>query len=771
MAKQGHWLYHLLLLVLFINVQYSIQLQASQFSSILRIHQILNYSSPLTTDFCNTEPSPSLTLVCYQDDITQLHIGGTDKPPSLPEDASTEFFLDTIVSLSSLKVLSLVSLGLEGPLPSSIAQLSSLEILNVSSNHFTGPIPVQLSSLKNLQTLILDYNNFTGQVPAWLGSLSVLTVLSLKSNSVTGFLPNSIKSLENLRILALSGNQLFGAVPDLHNLTNLQVLDLEGNRFGPSFPSLPKKVLSLVLRNNKFQCGIPDELVSQYQLQRLDISLNEFVGPFSPSLLSLPSLNYLDIGGNKLTGMLLQNISCSTDLAFVNLSSNLLTGKLPTCLESTTSDRVVLYGGNCLSDEDQEQNPSRLCHNEALAVKILPHKQKQRNPHAKALLDSSTMGGILGGITMLGLVFLFIKKVYSKNSEKLPQARSIVENVFPVNEVKLLSDARYISDTMKLGASLPAYRAFSVEELKEATNNFDASSFMSEVSQSQLYRGKLPDETLVAIKCLKLRKKHILQSYTHHIEQISKLRHTHLASALGHCLEVCQDDSNFIRMYLICQFVPNGTLRDCIAAGLSNQKLNWKQRIGAAIGVAKGIQFLHTGIVPGVFSNNLKITDVSMDNDLRVKINGYSLTLLSENKESLEIGIASPGPKRGMHVELRQKHQDRGDVYDLGVILLEIIVGRPIMSQNEVSIAKDLLRVSMGLDDKARRSIADPAVQKESSDESLKTMMDICLRCLSDEPSDRPSVEDVLWNLQYAAQVQDLSQGGSDSIVSSSQEL
>ena len=49
----------------------------------------------------------------------------------------------------------------------------------------------------------------------------------------------------------------------------------------------------------------------------------------------------------------------------------------------------------------------------------------------------------------------------------------------------------------------------------------------------------------------------------------------------------------------------------------------------------------------------------------------------------------------------------------------------------------------------------DAAVHKECSDESLKTMMEICVRCLTDDAADRPSVEDILWNLQFAAQVQE----------------
>lgn len=65
------------------------------------------------------------------------------------------------------------------------------------------------------------------------------------------------------------------------------------------------------------------------------------------------------------------------------------------------------------------------------------------------------------------------------------------------------------------------------------------------------------------------------------------------------------------------------------------------------------------------------------------------------------------------------------------------------------------LIVSLTADEIARRNIIDPAVRKECSDSSLRTLMELCIKCLSDEPSQRPSVEDLIWNLQFAAQVQD----------------
>lgn len=688
-------------------------------------------------------------MACYEDTITQLHIIGNYRVPPMSQNFSTDTFFTALASLSTLKVLSLVSLGIWGPLPRSIGSMSSLEILNVSTNYFNGSIPVQLSSLRNLQTVILDNNQFAGPVPGWLSSLPILAVLSLKNNSLSGFLPNSLTTLQTLRVLALSKNYLSGDVPNLGNLTNLQILDLEDNFFGPHFPTVPPKLVSLVLRNNRFRFGIPPELGSYYQLQKVDISLNGFVGPFSPSLLSLPSITYLDVSENKFTGMLFENMSCNAELILVNLSSNLLTGELPTCLRLDSKSRVVLCAKNCFSNETRQQHPSSFCQNEALAVKI-PQEQKHSRPMPKAVL-ASTAGGVMGSIAIVGVVFLVIKKVHSKASIKAPLTRSITERVSPVNTAKLLSDARYISETMKLGASLPAYRTYALEELKDATNNFDASSLIAEDSSGQTYKGKLSDGSLIAMRSLKMRKRHSTQTYMHHIELISKLRHCHLVSSLGHCFECYQDDSSVSRIFIIFELAPNESLRDYIS-GLTGQTFTWTQRIAAAIGAVKGVQFLHTGIVPGLYSHNLKITDVLLDQNLHVKIRTYNLPLFAANRGMLG-GVSSPATKGS--IQSRTQYVEKNDIYDIGVILLEIILGRALMFHSEVDALKDLLQASLTTDDAGRRSIIDPTVRNEWSEESLKTTMEICVRCLSSQPSDRPSVEDILWNLQFAAQVQD----------------
>uniref|UniRef100_A0A0A9D610 Protein kinase domain-containing protein n=1 Tax=Arundo donax TaxID=35708 RepID=A0A0A9D610_ARUDO len=103
-------------------------------------------------------------------------------------------------------------------------------------------------------------------------------------------------------------------------------------------------------------------------------------------------------------------------------------------------------------------------------------------------------------------------------------------------------------------------------------------------------------------------------------------------------------------------------------------------------------------------------------------------------------------------------YSDKTDIFDFGVILLEVVSGKTITSMYEVEILKDLWAIA-DEDRVRRRSFADPVVRKGCSDESLRTVMEICLRCLAKETAQRPSVEDVLWNLQFAAQAQDYWEG------------
>jgi serine/threonine protein kinase len=86
----------------------------------------------------------------------------------------------------------------------------------------------------------------------------------------------------------------------------------------------------------------------------------------------------------------------------------------------------------------------------------------------------------------------------------------------------------------------------------------------------QMNRGQLKDGSLVAIRSVKLTKSCRTRDFMQHIELISKFRHHHLVSVLGHCFEHYLDDSNVRRIFIIFEYVPNGSLKTWITGNSSN---------------------------------------------------------------------------------------------------------------------------------------------------------------------------------------------------------
>ncbi|KAK3124524.1 hypothetical protein QOZ80_7BG0587820 [Eleusine coracana subsp. coracana] len=773
----------ILLPLLLALVPPSTPLQSSQTWSLLKLQQLLNYPAVLGTwhnhtDFCygGDYKTASAFVECYGDSVTQLHIIGpstSTPPPPLPNTFSIDAFFTTLSRLPDLRVLTLTGLGLWGPLPGKLSRLSSLEIVNVSGNYLYGALPDGLSRLSNLQTLIADDNLLSGSLPPWLFTLPSLAVLSLRNNSLHGALPSTLRDAGALRALTLAGNNLTGDVPDLSALRSLQAVDLANNSLGPAFPRLGRKVARVDLSGNRFGDGLPgDEVGSFYLLERLDVSRNRLVGPFPPQLLALPSVEFVSVAGNRLTGLLAANMTCGDNLRFVDLSNNLLTGTLPTCLTTRAASsggkngddsKVVLAAAaNCLTGGggggDGTQHPAAFCQNQALAVGIVPPDEgrgKGRAGKGAAIMAGIIAAASAGAVVVAVGVFFGVRKVAVTRAKARPPRR-LVEHASSAYPSQFFADARYISQTVKLGAlGIPAYRSFSLVELEAATNNFEVSCLMGQDAHGQMYRGTLSNGTPVTIRSLRVKRSQTSQSFNRHIEMISKLRHRHLVSALGHCFEYNLDDSTVTQLYLVFEYVQNGNLRSRISQGTEGRKLSWVQRISTAIGVAKGIQFLHGGIMPGLFANNLKITNILLDQNLVAKIGSYNIPILAETAKS------EGGSK---HAPDRVPNGDKMDIYDFGVILLEVVSGRPITSIYEVEIMKEQLQKAQTSEGPTRRrSFVDQSVSKACSDESLRTVMEICLRCLAKEAAQRPSVEDVLWNLQFAAQVQDDWRGDSRS--------
>ena len=158
-----------------------------------------------------------------------------------------------------------------------------------------------------------------------------------------------------------------------------------------------------------------------------------------------------------------------------------------------------------------------------------------------------------------------------------------------------------VPQTMRLQSiGLLPYRVFTLEEIEDATNNFDPLNSMGEGSQGkvilafecdffvlfysffffffgsgikalkfdirQVYKGWLSDGSVVLVKCLKLKQKHISQSAIQNIEEtLPKLRHRHLVSVLGHCIVTIQDHPNAsTTVFVVLEHISNGTLGEYV---------------------------------------------------------------------------------------------------------------------------------------------------------------------------------------------------------------
>ncbi|KAG5035219.1 hypothetical protein JHK87_010129 [Glycine soja] len=135
--------------------------------------------------------------------VTSLHLPGAGLVGPIPP--------NTISRLTRLRVLSLRSNALVGPIPADFANLTSLRNLYLQNNHLSGEFPATLTRLTRLTRLELSSNNFSGAIPFSLNNLTRLTGLFLENNSFSGNLPSITLKLVNFTV---SNNRLNGSIPN-----------------------------------------------------------------------------------------------------------------------------------------------------------------------------------------------------------------------------------------------------------------------------------------------------------------------------------------------------------------------------------------------------------------------------------------------------------------------------------------------------------------------------------------------------------------------------
>ncbi|GAV64684.1 TNFR_c6 domain-containing protein/Pkinase_Tyr domain-containing protein [Cephalotus follicularis] len=270
-------------------------------------------------------------------------------------------------------------------------------------------------------------------------------------------------------------------------------------------------------------------------------------------------------------------------------------------------------------------------------------------------------------------------------------------------------------------ASCPGQaQVFRLSELKDATNGFKEFNELGRGSYGFVYKAVLADGRQVAVK--RANAATIIHTnrgdFEMELEILCNVRHSNIVNLLGYCSEMGE-------RLLVYELMPHGTLHDHLHGGLS--PLNWSLRLKIAMQAAKGLEYLHKEAVPPIVHRDVKTSNILLDSDWGARIAGFGL--LTSNERDLGGDM-------------------KGDVYDFGIVLLEILSGRKAydreyMPPNVVGWAVPSIKQGKAA------AIIDRCVALPRNVEPLLKLAEIAELAVREHPSERPTMSYVATWLEH----------------------
>ncbi|KAJ1403197.1 Serine-threonine/tyrosine-protein kinase, catalytic domain [Sesbania bispinosa] len=289
----------------------------------------------------------------------------------------------------------------------------------------------------------------------------------------------------------------------------------------------------------------------------------------------------------------------------------------------------------------------------------------------------------------------------------------------------------------------------SLLDLQLGTENFDEKQIIGKGGFGTVYKGVLKNGVTVAVKRSVPGSGQGLLEFRTEIMVLSRIRHNHLVSLIGYC-----DERN--EMILVYEYMEKGTLRDHLY-NTNLPTLSWKQRLEICIGAARGLHYLHKGVAGGIIHRDVKSTNILLDENLVAKVADFGLSRTGPDNHQPYVSTVVKGTFGYLDPEYFRLEQltEKSDVYSFGVVLLEVLCARPVIDQ---SLPRELVNlVEWGMLCKSKGildGIIDPTIKGQINQNSLRKFSEAVEKCLQEHGYDRPTMGDVLWDLEYALRLQ-----------------
>lgn len=377
---------------------------------------------------------------------------------------------------------------------------------------------------------------------------------------------------------------------------------------------------------------------------------------------------------------------------------------------------------------------------------VFPHKR------SKIGIIVGCVVGALAALTIIGFCYCCLLARRSKTTHTPHSWLPLPLHVNSLTLTKMSTTSQKSGTASCISLTASNGRFFSFQEIMDATNKFDESMLLGVGGFGRVYKGTLEDGTRVAVKRGNPRSEQGLAEFRTEIEMLSKLRHRHLVSLIGYCDERSE-------MILVYEYMANGPLRSHLY-GADLPSLSWKQRLEICIGAARGLHYLHTGAAQSIIHRDVKTTNILLDENFVAKVADFGLSKTGPALDQTHVSTAVKGSFGYLDPEYfrRQQLTEKSDVYSFGVVLMEVLCTRPalnpVLPREQVNIAEWAMTwQKKGMLDQ----IMDKNLVGKVNPASLKKFGETAEKCLAEHGVDRPSMGDVLWNLEYALQLEETS--------------